>query len=177
MLFRSAESMEVCFIAETGGGRRVFLGDRIPLRPGKIVDADGAEVGQTDAVELVTIGQRRNLGLSGAADRRYVVDIDVANAVVTVGDRDALLRHGVTLHTVTLPLGPEFLGAPLRVQTSAHGRPVVCTAELVGDRLAVMFTEPQTRVAPGQSVVLYATIAGESTDSDVVIAGGIAMRD
>ena len=169
--------MEVCFIAETGGGRRVFLGDRIALRPGRIVDADGAEVGRTDAVELVTIGQRRNLGLSGAADRRYVVDIDVANAVVTVGDREALRREGVTLHTVTLPLGREILGGTLRVQSSAHGRPEACTAELIGDRLVVTFAEPQTRVAPGQSVVLYATVEGESAASDVVVAGGIATRD
>ena len=172
-----AESMEVCFIAETAGGRRVFLGDRIPLRPGKVVDASGIEVGRTDAVELVTIGQRRNLGLSGAADRRYVVDVDVANAVVTVGDRHALRRDGVTLHTVTLPLGPEFLDGPLRVQTSAHGRPVACTAELDGDRLVVRFAEPQTRVAPGQSVVLYTTVTGETTAADVVVAGGIATRD
>ena len=155
----------------------MFLGDRIPLRPAKIVDADGAQVGQTDAVELVTIGQRRNLGLSGAADRRYVVDVDVANAVVTVGDREALRREVVTLHTVTLPLGAELLGGALRVQTSAHGRPVPCTAERIGDRLAVTFVEPQTRVAPGQSVVIYRTVAGETTESDVVVAGGIALRD
>ena len=172
-----AESMEVCFIAETRGGRRVFLGDRIPLRPAKVVDVDGVEVGRTDAVELVTIGQRRNLGLSGAADRRYVVDVDVANAVVTVGDRDALRCEGVTLHTIALPLGQELLSGMLRVQTSAHGRPVACTAELIGDRLAITFTEAQTRVAPGQSVVLYTTIAGGTTESDVVVAGGIALRD
>ncbi len=169
-----AESMEVCFIAETRGGRRAFLGDRIPLRPAKVIDENGAEVGRTDAVELVTIGQRRGLGLSGAGDRRYVVDVDVANGVVIVGDRVSLLRHAVTLHTVTLPLGPDLLHGTLRVQTSAHGRPVACAAELVGDRLDVTFAEPQARVAPGQSVVLYATVVDNTGERDVVIAGGIA---
>ena len=173
-----AESMEVCFIAETGGGRRVFLGDRIPLRPAKVVDATGAEVGSTDAVELVTIGQRRGLGLSGAGERRYVVDVDVDAGVVTVGDRDALLRSEVALHTVILPLGAERIVGALTAQTSAHGRPVPCTASLVevdgGDTtLVVRFDEPQSRVAPGQSVVLYAPVDG---GPDVVVAGGLARR-
>lgn len=172
-----AESMEVCFIAETGGGRRVFLGDRIPLRPAKVVDSTGTEVGATDAVELVTIGQRRGLGLSGAGERRYVVDVDVDAGVVTVGDRDALLRSEVALHTVILPLGAERIVGALTAQTSAHGRPVRCTASLVegdGDAtLVVRFDEPQSRVAPGQSVVLYAPVDG---GPDVVVAGGLARR-
>ena len=53
----------------------------------------------------------------------------------------------------------------------------VSTAELDGDRLVVRFAEPQTRVAPGQSVVLYTTVTGETAAADVVVAGGIATRD
>ncbi len=171
-----AESMEVCFIAETGGGRRVFLGDRIPLRSARVVDATGAEVGATDAVELVTIGQRRGLGLSGAGDRRYVVDVDVDQGVVTVGDRSALLRDRVELHTVTLPLGAERIIGALTAQTSAHGRPTSCTATIADDGglLTVRFDEPQVRVAPGQSVVLYAP--GPDGGPDIVVAGGLARR-
>ena len=59
------DSQEVCFVTATGGGRRTFLGDRIGLRPGRLVDLDGAEVGHVDAVELVTVGQRKGLGLAG----------------------------------------------------------------------------------------------------------------
>lgn len=171
-----AESMEVCFIAETGGGRRVFLGDRIPLRSARVIDASGAEVGATDAVELVTIGQRRGLGLSGAGERRYVVDIDVDAGVVTVGDHDALLRSSVSLHSVALPLGPAHVVGALMAQTSAHGRPIPCGAAFDDDEttLTVSFDEPQTRVAPGQSVVLYA--AGPDGSPDIVVGGGLARR-
>ena len=38
---------------------------RIALHPGRVVDGDGRQVGQVDAVELVTVGQRRGLGLAG----------------------------------------------------------------------------------------------------------------
>ena len=171
-----AESMEVCFIAETGGGRRVFLGDRIPLRPARVVDATGAQVGSTDAVELVTVGQRRGLGLPGGGEKQYVVDVDVETGVVTVGGADALLRPTVTLHSVSLLLGFQPLTGLLRAQMSAHGRPVACTAAIDGDDLVVTFASPQTRVAPGQSVVLYAANPCDANGPEIVVAGGLARR-
>ncbi len=171
-----AESMDVCFIAQTGGGRRVFLGDRIPLRPARVVDETGAQVGATDAVELVTVGQRRGLGLPGGGEKKYVVDVDVEAGVVTVGGADALLRPSVVLHSVTLPVGHGPLSGVLRVQMSAHGRPVACAAAPDGDDLVVTFASPQTRVAPGQSVVLYAANPLDADGPEIVVAGGLARR-
>src|SRR4030095_13977608 len=45
------DSQDVCFVTSTAG-RAGFLGSRIPLRSGRVVDAAGAEVGRVDAVEL-----------------------------------------------------------------------------------------------------------------------------
>ena len=52
-----------------------------PLRPKR--GADGA----VESVELVTVGQRRGLGIPGGEPKRYVVDVDVAGrrVVVTAG--------------------------------------------------------------------------------------------
>jgi len=59
------ESQDVCFILATRG-RRSFLADRIDLHPGTVVDAhSGVGVGAVDAVELITVGQRRGLGIGG----------------------------------------------------------------------------------------------------------------
>lgn len=171
-----AESMDVCFIAQTSGGRRTFLGDRIALRPARVVDGTGVQVGATDAVELVTVGQRRGLGLPGGGEKQYVVDVDVGAGVVTVGASDELLRPNVTLHTVSLPLGSGALRGVLRAQTSAHGRPAECTAEIDGADLVVTFAALQARVAPGQSVVLYASHPDDANGPDVVVAGGLARR-
>ncbi len=44
-----------------------------PFTPGRLVDTAGHEVGRVDAVELVTIGQRRGLGLAGGGEPRYAV--------------------------------------------------------------------------------------------------------
>jgi len=150
------ESMDVCFI--TRGGREAFLGARIPRRDGAIVDTRGAQVGTHDGVDAFTIGQRRGLGVAVGA-RRYVVDLSVSDATVTVGPRDALLRDRVRLREAHFVRTPP---TDMLVQTRAHGS--VTPARLIGRD--VVFATPQPRVAPGQVVACY--------DGDVCCGGGIA---
>jgi tRNA-specific 2-thiouridylase len=158
------DSQDVCFVTRTGG-RESFLRARIPLHTGTLVDAGGAAVGTVDAVELVTVGQRRGMGGGGAAagaGRRYAVAVDTGRRAVTVGTAADMLTGRVGLDGLTWVDGPALDGAAVLVQCSAHGRPLAAT--FAGDH--VHFTEPQRRVAPGQSVVLY--------DGDDVLGGGVA---
>jgi tRNA-uridine 2-sulfurtransferase len=78
------DSQDVCFITTTGG-RGEFLSRRLPLHPARVVDTSGRPVGVVPAVELVTVGQRRALGLPGGGPKRYVVEVDRVTATVTVG--------------------------------------------------------------------------------------------
>jgi len=155
-----AESMDVCFIPR--GGRTDFLARRVAPRAGVVVDTSGSVVGRHDGVERFTVGQRRGVGVA-TGERRYVVDVDAAHAVVTLGTRDDLLRDEVVVRDLTFS-GPRPHGStPITVQTRAHGTPV--GARLDGH--VVRFEEPQPRVAPGQLVALY--------DDDVVIGAGTAV--
>ncbi|MEY4174472.1 MAG: tRNA-specific 2-thiouridylase MnmA [Actinomycetota bacterium] len=160
------DSQDVCFIT-SNGGRTAFLGSRIPFRRATVVDAaDGAVLGETDSVELVTLGQRRGVGLPGGGPKRYVVGIDVEAAVVTVGDESMLDVPATPVHSVTwahLPVEGE-----VRVQCSAHGEARPATVTLDGGSASVEWQQPQRRVAPGQSVVFY-----DPTDTRV-LGGGIA---
>jgi tRNA-uridine 2-sulfurtransferase len=157
------DSQDVCFITSVGG-RSTFLGDRIPMRPAKVVDTAGVQVGEVPAIELVTIGQRKGLGLPGGGDPRYAIDINTRAGVVTVGSDADLLRSEVRLTNVVTT--DEFRGGEVRAQVSAHA-PTHAASFTAGGQLA--WHEPQRRVAPGQTVVLY-----DSTDS-VVLAGGVAL--
>ena len=56
------DSQDVCFISRSGG-REEFLGARIGMHPAKIVDGSGTIVGGVPAIQLVTLGQRRRLGV------------------------------------------------------------------------------------------------------------------
>ncbi|MDQ3569061.1 MAG: tRNA 2-thiouridine(34) synthase MnmA [Actinomycetota bacterium] len=156
------DSQDVCFITATGG-RRAFLGERIGLRPGRLVDSSTCDdVGRVAAVELVTVGQRRGLGQGLGGSRRYALSVDVDSATVVVGSLDDLAAEEVAMTGMCWVDEPVEAGSEVEVQTSAHGRPQ--PAVLVGD--AVRYHEAQRRVAPGQTVVLYR--------GDRVLGGGIA---
>lgn len=155
------ESQDVCFITNEHG-RETFLGDRIPLRRGRVVDRDGVEVGTVPAIEMVTIGQRKRLGLAGGTDPRYVVDVDPASSTVTVGEKADLTVDHTPLDSWT------WIGRPIdgevMLQCSAHGRAE--PGRVVDGR--VEWTAGHRRIAPGQSVVAYV--------DDLVTGGGIATR-
>ncbi len=154
------DSQDVCFVTATGG-RSVFLGPRIGLHPGRVVDSSGTEVGRVDAVELVTVGQRRGMG-SGGSTRRYALSVDSATATVVAGGIDELLTDRVELVDLVWHHGP--VPGALAAQCSAHGTAVEARVE----GSTVLFAGPHRRVAPGQSVVLYL--------GDEVVGAGTARR-
>ena len=114
------DSQDVCFITTTGGRHR-FLGDKIPLTPGRVVDGAGHEVGQVDAVELVTIGQRKGLGLAGGGAPRFAVSVDVPTATVVVDGADGLLTDSLRVERMAWADAP--VDGDALVQCSAHGDP------------------------------------------------------
>ena len=167
------DSQDVCFITRSDG-RAAFLGQRIELHPGTIVDGDGNEVGTVEQIELVTIGQRRGLELAGGSGRRFVTDVDVPAARVTIGTREQLLRDHVRLDRVVWSASPVV--GPVVVQCSAHGAGLPATVELDGDQVVVRWRDPQRRVATGQSVVLYRDeLSADGSTVEVVVGGGLAV--
>jgi tRNA-specific 2-thiouridylase len=171
------DSQDVCFI-RSDVGRAGFLADRVELHPGRLVDhATGDDLGAVDAVELVTVGQRRGMGHGTDGRRRFVTAVDVPARRVAVGPPEAALAAGHLLHTVTWvdrpPAGRAGGAAPALAQCSAHGRPVPCTVRpgpdgVSVDVLSVEFAEPQRRVAPGQTIALY-----DRSRPDSVLGSGI----
>jgi tRNA-specific 2-thiouridylase len=154
------DSQDVCFIPRRGG-REAFLGTRVPLHPGRVVDEHGRQVGSVAAVELVTVGQRRGLG--PAVGNRYVTGVDPGAATVHVGPLADLMVDRLHVPTPTWVSGPPTADEELEVQTSAHGEPVGARWDGTG---LVLLEQAVRRVAPGQSVVLYR--------GDTVVGGGPA---
>jgi tRNA-uridine 2-sulfurtransferase len=170
------DSHDICFIPS--GNTRAFLGERIGVRRGSVVNADGAVLATHDGVHGFTIGQRKGLGIAGPGPDgrpRYVTAIDADTATVQVGeaadlDVRALVGRAPVFTAGAAPSG-VVEGA---VQVRAHGETADAVAELIGTELAVRLRDPLRGVARGQTLVLYrpdrdgdevlasATIAGTS---------------
>jgi tRNA-specific 2-thiouridylase len=169
------DSQDVCFISKTGG-RETFLGNRIPFRPARVVNEDGSEAGSVEALELVTIGQRKGLGLPGGGPKQYVVDVDTPNARITVGDESKLFCQSVVVNDIVWSSETDVerlrVNNDVLVQSSAHGVALPATVEVLTEsEIRLNWLVPQRRIAPGQSVVLY------NVTNSYVLAGGIACSD
>jgi tRNA-specific 2-thiouridylase len=167
------DSQDVCFI-HGEEGRAGFLARRLPLHAAEVLDErSGAAVGEVDAVELVTVGQRRGIGHGRDGKRRYVVSVDVPGRRVVVGDDSAVRCDQVPLlaGSLTWTDAPLQDGDSVIAQLSAHGRPVRSTLDLDVEWPVVRLSEAQRLVAPGQTVAFYAT-----TEPDRVVGAALATR-
>jgi tRNA-specific 2-thiouridylase len=151
------DSHDICFIPS--GNTRAFLGERIGVRRGAVVNADGTVLAEHDGVHGFTVGQRKGLGIAGPGPDgrpRYVTSIDAETGTVRVGQaadleigemvgRTPIFTSGV------IPTGP----VECAVQVRAHGETADAIAELVNDELVVRLRAPMRGVARGQTLVLY----------------------
>src|SRR5689334_2530169 len=80
------DSHDICFIPS--GDTQAFLGSRIGVRRGTVVDSGGTVLAEHDGVHGFTIGQRKGLGIAGPGpdgQPRYVTSIDAETSTVHVG--------------------------------------------------------------------------------------------
>ena len=163
------ESQDLCFLA--GEGKRAFLRRHAGLddRPGEIVDAGGAVLGEHRGHHHFTVGQRRGIGVA-ARKPLYVLATDAAANRVVVGPHEWLASSSVRLRDVTL----HRPGARVdRVRLRYHSRALVCATATVGadepgagrhDELLIELATPVDGAAPGQSACLM--------DGELVVGQG-----
>ena len=151
------DSHDICFIPS--GNTRAFLGERIGVRRGAVVNADGAVLASHDGVHGFTIGQRKGLGIAGPGPDgrpRYVTAIDADTGTVHVGEAGDLDVFALTGRAPVFTAGAAFSGpVECAVQVRAHGEIASAVVELIGDELDVRLRTPLRGVAPGQTLVLY----------------------
>jgi tRNA-specific 2-thiouridylase len=156
------DSEEICFVP--GNDYRAFLAERLPARPGAMVDVtSGAVVGTHAGIAAYTVGQRKGLGAFGAP--RYVVGLDPAANLVLIGPDEALYARTARVERLrftagTRPAGPLRVAARIRYRS----RPAPATLALDGDGAELRFDTPQRAVTPGQAAVFY--------DGEEVLGGG-----
>jgi tRNA-specific 2-thiouridylase len=151
------DSHDICFIPS--GDTQAFLGARIGVRRGAVIDQGGTVLASHDGVHGFTIGQRKGLGIAGPGPDgrpRYVTAIDADSGNVHVGSAADLDVWHLTGRQPVFTAGIAPTGpVECAVQVRAHGEVVDAVAQTTGDELAVRLRAPLRGVARGQTLVLY----------------------
>lgn len=135
---------------------KTFLDKYIEQREGEIVDLDGKVLGHHTGIHHYTIGQRKGLGIA-APEPLYVVKLDNVMNRVVVSTRDRAGQSECTVQRMNW-LALPGITSPIRAEVQVRyrsGAVPVTVIPLEGDRLKLVFEEPQFGITPGQAAVLY----------------------
>ncbi|MBS1703337.1 MAG: tRNA 2-thiouridine(34) synthase MnmA [Armatimonadetes bacterium] len=164
-LYDKPDSQEICFVSEAGGYKE-FLRKQRPemFGEGKVLDADGNEIGRHEGVADFTIGQRRGVKIASRDGKpMYVIDLQPKTQTVVLGSQDSLLQSEVAMEDV---YWSETLDEPIEVKAKIRYNMEPVSAVLhPGPEPKVVFKKPVKAVTPGQMAVAYR--------GATVIAGGI----
>jgi tRNA-specific 2-thiouridylase len=163
------ESMEICFVPDKDYGKFLQEANLAQKHRGEIVDLHGHVLGHHDGIEFYTIGQRKGLGIT-TPKPVYVIELDVENNRVVVGDdaaldRDEFIADRCNWHPF------EHLTAPIEVTAKIrynHPGASATVTPLEGNRVKVKLHLPARAITPGQAAVFY--------QDDLVVGGGWIMR-
>jgi tRNA-specific 2-thiouridylase len=163
------ESMEICFVPDNNYGGFLQSANLVQKHRGEIVDLHGHVLGHHDGIEFYTIGQRKGLGIT-TPKPVYVIELDVENNRVIVGDdsaldRDEFIADRCNWHPFDKLSGPIEVTAKIRY--NHPGTPATVTP-LENNSVRVKLHTPQRAITPGQAAVFY--------QDDLVVGGGWIMR-
>jgi tRNA-specific 2-thiouridylase len=161
------ESQDLCFVP--GGDCREFLRERIPFRPGPIVDEQGRVLGEHEGLPAYTVGQRKGLRLGGGGEPLFVLAKDARGNRLVVGPRESLARREVGVEQVNwVSRAAPPVGKTIRAEVELRYRGKLVPAEITvkaGNRASLRLAEHDQAVTPGQAAVWY--------EGEVLLGGGL----
>lgn len=175
------ESQDACFLPP--GGWDEIVSKAGAVRPGRLVDEKGREVGRHKGLHCFTVGQRRGLGVA-LGSPHYVLALNGPKAEVVLGPADSLWASGLkgvnpvwheevtTQMELAVRLRYTHRAAACRVihlgrgkdKKNFWGTDLESNDRMAGGgqanqagevEITVEFEEPQKAVAPGQLAVFY----------------------
>ncbi len=170
-LANKSESYEICFIPDND--YRSFLKNRVPeldkkLDGGSFINKEGSILGKHKGYPFYTIGQRKGLAVA-FGEPMYVTEIKPESNSVVLGTIEELKKQEMTVRDINL-IKYESLIAPMDAVTKIRYKDpgMMSTITKIGNEMSVLFHQPVTGLAPGQSAVFY--------EGDDVIGGGFINK-
>ena len=148
------DSTGICFIGERNYQR--FVANYLKPNPGPIIDVETKkEIGKHTGLMNYTIGQRRNVGISGNEKRHFVCGKDVKNNIlyVTIGNEEYLYSDECVIDNINYLTDskPQECYAKFRYR----GEDIKVSLEYLNSDEIIIRYDKAKAVTPGQACVLY----------------------
>ena len=153
---KKKDSTGICFIGERNYQK--FIQNYLKPNPGNIVDVDtGNVIGRHTGLMNYTIGQRRNVGISGNPEKHFVVGKNVKENILYVAFGDnpkTLYSNSCIIDNINFisSTHPTFCTAKFRYRGPDYK---VQLEYLDNNEILVKYPEKVAAVTPGQACVLY----------------------
>ena len=149
------DSTGICFIGERNFQK--FVRNFLKENKGPIINVKTGEViGEHKGLMNYTIGQRKNVGISGYEERHFVCGKDVKKNIlyVTIGDEEYLYSDACLIENVNFisATHPTFCTAKFRYRSTDVS---VELEYLENNQILVKYKDKAKSVTPGQACVLY----------------------
>lgn len=152
---KKKDSTGICFIGERN--YQEFIKNYLQPNPGPIIDVKtGEKIGTHTGLMNYTIGQRRNVGISGQEERHYVCGKDTKKNILYVafGDSSYLYSDTCILEDVNFISEKRPHACTAKFRYRGEDYPV--SLEYIDDtHIKVIYKEQVKSVTPGQACVLY----------------------
>ncbi len=149
-----SDSQEVCFIPDNDYGNFLKKNSNTKVKSGNIVLSNGEILGRHRGLIYYTIGQRKGLGIA-YKEPLYVISLNKEKNEVIVGIEKELYKN--KLYTNSLNFLVDFDKWEEDIYAKIRYRAKEAKAKVIeaGEKLEVIFEEPQRAITKGQSVVFY----------------------
>lgn len=160
------DSQDICFVENGDYASLIKAYTEVPPR-GAFLNSKGEVIGEHKGIIHYTVGQHKRLGMP-FGEPMYVLSVNPADNTVTLGREEELFHREITVKDFNWISGKapaDGFRASAKIRYRHKEQP--CTVTLRGDRVIIVFDEPQRAPTPGQSAVIY--------DGDFVLGGGIIV--
>lgn len=169
------DSQGLCFIGKID--MKEFLTHYIETKEGEVLNTKGKVIGFHDGAIFLTIGQRHGFTVTkktGDDPRYFVVSKDLEKNTVTVGSKESdgdkinSIKEIVLKDLHLISDDEKDIENKISVRIRYRQQKQICEVKKENDGYHVVFDEPQSGIAVGQSAVFY--------DGEVCVGGGIIEK-
>lgn len=152
------ESYDICFIPD--GDYRSFLKHQVEnvedkFQEGNFIDVNGKILGKHKGYPFYTIGQRKGLEIA-LGKPAYVKHINPITNEIILAFKDELFSHKMVVkeyNSIKYDAIPKGIEAIVKIRYRDKGTLAQITQH--DDFIEVLFNDPVSAIAPGQSAVAY----------------------